>query len=51
MQGRVLAGKSQRKGPLGRLVHIWEGNINKNLREIWSEVGDYVPGIQNKELK
>jgi hypothetical protein len=31
---RVLFGRPEGKGPLGRPRHRWEGNIKLNLREI-----------------
>jgi hypothetical protein len=31
---KILVGKSEGKGPLGRLNHRWEDNIRVDLREI-----------------
>jgi hypothetical protein len=37
---RILVGKPERKGPLGRHRHRWEDNIKINLREIgWGGMG------------
>jgi hypothetical protein len=39
---RVLVGKSQGKGPLGRLRRRWEDNIKMDLQEVgcgvWTEL-------------
>jgi hypothetical protein len=48
---KILAGKPQRKRPLGWSIHRWEGNINTSPREIGSEVRDCVHVVQDEELK
>jgi hypothetical protein len=36
---KIVVGKSEGKGPLGRLRHRWEDNINMDLREkVWKGV-------------
>ena len=39
---RVLVGKPERKGPLGRPRHRWKDNIKMNLKEVGCDPDDLV---------
>jgi hypothetical protein len=39
---RVLVGKPEGKGPLGRPRHIWEDNIKMDLQEVGVGCGDWI---------
>jgi hypothetical protein len=38
MRGNITFTEPDRKRTLGRSRHRWEGNIGKDLREIWWEI-------------
>jgi len=44
---RVLVGKSEEKGPLGRRRRRWEDNIKMDLREVGG-VGDWIELAQDR---
>jgi len=44
---RVLVGKSEEKGPLGRRRRRWEDNIKMDLREVGG-VGDWIELVQDR---
>jgi hypothetical protein len=45
---RILVGKPEEKGPLGRPRRSWEGNIKMDLREIgWSGM-DWIDLAQDR---
>jgi hypothetical protein len=39
---RILGGKREGKGPIGRLRHRWEDNIKMDLLEIGREGMDWI---------
>ena len=39
---RVLVGKPEDKRPLGRPRRRWEDNIKMDLREVGSDIGDWI---------
>jgi hypothetical protein len=47
---RILAGKSESRGPIGRPRHMWEGNIQMDLGELgWSGM-DWILVAQDKNM-
>jgi len=45
---RVLVGKPEGKGPLGRPRHRWEDNIKMDLREVGGS-GDWMELTQDRD--
>jgi hypothetical protein len=48
---RVLIGRSEGKGPLGRPRHRWEDSIEMNLREIGIDGADWIQLAQDRAQK
>jgi len=46
---RVLVGKPEGKGPLGRLRHRWEDDIKMDLQEIWCGGVDWIELAQDRD--
>jgi hypothetical protein len=46
---RVLVGKPDVKGPLGRPRHIWEDNIRMDLQEVGCGCGDWIGLAQDRD--
>jgi hypothetical protein len=46
---RVLVGKPERKGPLGRPRLRWEDNIKMDLREVGCSCGDWMELAQDRD--
>ena len=46
---RVLVGKLEENRPLGRPRHRWEDNINMDLKEVGSEVMDWIELAQDRD--
>jgi len=46
---RMLDGNPERKRPLGRPSHRWEGNIRMVLREIGWNVVDWIHLVQDRD--
>jgi len=46
---RVLVGKPEGKGPLGRPRCRWEDNIKMDLQEVGSEVMDWIELPQDRD--
>jgi hypothetical protein len=45
---RVLVGRPERKGPLGRPRRRWEGNIKMDVREIGIDVANWIRLAQDR---
>jgi hypothetical protein len=45
---RVLVGRPEGKGPLGRPRRRWEDNINLDLREIWIDGANWIQLAQDR---
>jgi hypothetical protein len=46
---RVLVGKPEGKGPLGRPRRRWEDNIKMDLQEVREGCGDWMEWAQDRE--
>ena len=46
---RVLVGKPERKGPLGRPTRRWEDNIKIDLQEMECEGMDWIDAVQDTD--
>ena len=46
---RVLLGKPESKGPLGRLRHRWEDNIKMDLREVCCDPRDWISLAEDRD--
>ena len=46
---RVLVGKAEGKGPLGRPRHRWEDSIKMDLQEVGCEDMDWIDLAQNRD--
>jgi len=46
---RVLVGKSEGKGPMGRPRRRWEDNIKMDLQEVGGACGDWMELVQERE--
>jgi hypothetical protein len=46
---RGQVGKPERKRPPGRLIHRWEGNIEKDLQEVGLGEMDWIDLAQDSE--
>jgi hypothetical protein len=46
---RILVGKREGKGPLGRPIRRWEDNINMDLREIGWGGMDWIDLAQDRD--
>jgi hypothetical protein len=46
---RVLVGKPEGKGPLGRPRRRWENNIKMDLQEVGGDGGDWMELAQDRE--
>jgi hypothetical protein len=47
---RVLVGKNERKGPLGRLRHRWGDNIKMDLHEVGRRVVDWIGLAEDRDM-
>jgi hypothetical protein len=45
----ILVGKSEGRSPFGRPRHKWEDNIKMDLREIGTEVVDWIHLAQDRD--
>ena len=46
---KVLVGKTERKGPLGRPRRRWEDNIKMDLEEVGRGCGDWMELAQDRD--
>jgi len=46
---RVLVGKPEGKGPMGRPRRCWEDNIRMDLQEVGGDCGDWMELAQERE--
>jgi hypothetical protein len=46
---RILVGKPEGKGPLGRLKHRWEDNISMDLQEVGCGGMDWIKLAQDRD--
>ena len=46
---RVLVGKPEGKGPLGRARRRWEDNIRKDLREVGCDPGEWIELAEDRD--
>ena len=46
---RVLVGKSEGKGPLGRPIRRWEDDIKLDLREVVYDPGEWIALAENRD--
>ena len=46
---KILVGKPEGKGPLGRPTHRWEDNIKMDLQEVGRGCGDWMELAQNRD--
>ena len=46
---RVLVGKPEGKGPVGRPRRRWEDNIKMNLQEVGESCGDWMELAQDRD--
>jgi hypothetical protein len=46
---RLLVGKPEGKGPLGRLRHRWEDNIKMDLQEVGCGYMDWISVAQDRD--